>query len=1494
MSRRYVKKAKWNSLNEITPEVVAVVSAKDNVENAADSQKYFKRNYLEAIRQIIPKFYFSDEASISGTQVSFPNQLINSHILAVKNQPTTFPLSSITDSVYLSSLNSPEGLAPYFYKDTPPAQIDADDFNRNILFPLGYSLNTFTTSSAFVNFVSGTLLPKIPSVHAGHHATEDLAALTNSAFGADSSSTYTYLANNLGWVYFLNRSGESFDCSTLLPQLLTDTIWKGRPLVLADSLDIFEEHLWKNQETWGLSDKIVPVDYVSSLGVSSDTFVSGTQLLDRLKTLNSVVYSPEFLNSTDSKVETAFTTFFNTSTVDGTDGALIDDTMEAGPLSRFMEAMAFSFADGVGEQAELNTLYDIGKCPQEFLELLGELIGWKFIGADFDKWRVQLRSAVQIYKMKGTKRAIEYMMNTLFSAGVFNVTTSDTFTELWESYIPDLIYYTLATESAALKDFDTYTPELALQFGVTDYDPNSMHRNIQFLVDKILFDLVREFPDSFMLGGNPFPLPQLMLNGVPFTGAYNIVPNPTPPAPGEINFPTFYTGSVFNDESELLTLEVNPNFLFNYRGRIYLVPPYEKRQYYSNTRISMNLLERIEYYLRCYGVDKSFAATVKSYLVTNTSESLDARKVLNNFLIYTTEKTYPPNYARILKDVTKERTPDPVSLLSMWNGKSSHFMMSFDASTFNWQSQQLNSTSKYGLGKVLRVIDQVVPAHSIPEIFLTISSVADGMDALDDNDCREWRPNFNDLYEGSSTVTTSFGVCAVDMLALATANGIPQHKFKRTQVDNINDVLLSGTTYAAVPRNSLRRRNYHNLLPETKMFTRTGRNNPGSLQLSSTLYTSAVGYLPLGFMPSSLKFKEVATRQNDYEYGIGTLIDTQNLDAVWDICMNLTSPSSVFGYAVSNTFPSRAKQDISSSDCVTYGRRGQLNEIIYVMNKVHDQEKYLQASSIVSGYFEAVSTGQTPTTTSSNLLVPTDFSAWYAQDAQHGGLNVPKSMGNYLINKEAADKSLNYYEHFTFGRPVQELYNTYLTLYGGHGTTNLYNLIGGPNLFSHTYGPLIYNSDLEVNGSALDASAYLAASSPAYEVNLAYYGGSGVLSISGMDGKAGGYNLGTSAASAAIDLPLTAPEFRNQNLLSAIELTDTSTPYTFSQHPTFSIFNYSRNEQSKYSYAKYLINNQILKYHRSTQTDTFPRLRINIDNTLTNSLSKNFLEPDHEYEVTVKAHNIDASSAELGGQALGLWIHTQPEQDKIWSYVPDGIYDHCHQHFDKWEQLNVVDVSGPQGINIARNKSQTRFFAQGTLTSVMGSGEGGTNAQSPLTEDIYDYRCWEPLFTETVMVGSDPQAINNIGEATLNELKFKFSTKNNRTIQLSDSYETQISKKLHRTDQKYTIELFIDTGHLSKFVVIESIEIKDLTNYNKAVIRTKYGDAQLDLNNLKAVFRFLKSISTGLASRNATITSGTMETSGGSRLNYRSNSSMFPTVVDATYKQLEDIQIHEG
>jgi hypothetical protein len=1495
MPRREIQQSKFDSKGNIVPEVVAVVTSRDDVITSSDEQQYFKRNYSDAIRKIIPKFYFADEAAVSGTHVSFPNQLINSHILANKNQSEIFPVSSLTYDSDLSSLGTPEGFAQYFYKTKSPAQINADDFQRNILGPLNKNLKDYATSQAFVDYVSGTLLPSIPLVHAGAHSTDNLATLTASAFSNDSSGTYKYLAENLGWVYFLNRTGPAavggkptpFDPSTALPELLANTVWKGRSIVLEDTLSIYQEYLWKNQPTFTTTDNIIPVSYVSSLESSAGTTTSGTQLVDRLKTLIDIVYSPHFLDSTDNKVQSAFTSYFDTSTIN-TDGVLITEEEEAGPLKRFIDSISFAIADRVTEQAEINLLYDIGKCPEEFLELLGELIGWQFIGSDIDKWRVQLRNATQIYKMKGTKRSIEFLLDTLFSTGVFREPTQN-LKELWESYVPDLIYYSLATSSAAFQNFETYTPELAKQFGVPRYDPTSLDMNIKMLVDKILFDLVREFPNSFYLGGEVFPTPSLLLSGEAYIGPYNI------DVDGQGNI-RYFVGSQFEAGAEELELYYDPEFVFHYRGGIQYIPPYEKRQYYMPTKITEGMIERINYYLRCYGVDTYFANLVCRYIQLNTIEILDSDSVINSFLFFTKEKKYAPNYDVILKNVTAERTPDPVSLLPMWNGKSSHFIINFDASSFDFNSDALTSTSKYGLTKVIRVLNQVIPAHAIPEVIVGVSSVADGLDAIADNPCQEWRPNFYDLYEGSSTVTTGWATCAVDMAELAVNAGLAPNRFKRSDVDNINDLLLSGTEYVtrgAAPRNSLRRRNFKNLLPETKMFTRGGRNNPGSLELSTSYYSSSIGYLPLGFIPSSQTFQSVTLRRDPIT-GVGNLLG--RVHPVWDICQNLTSPSSHFGYDVSNTFASRAKQNIPTSSCHTYGRRGQLPEIVYMMTRVNDMEKYLQASSLVSGAFDpdtGVSNTQWPA--GSSLLDPSAFQDWFKVFAftDNQMASVVQSIANQLIEKDLSIDNIHEYEHFEFGSKVHKLYRDYMSLFGGHGTTNNYDLLGVPNMFSHSFGPLIYNHEFDIDGSALAANEYLSASSSLLEVDLAFADGSGVLSISGTSGSI--HEVGTVAASDSTDLYLSRPEFRNKHLVSGIELVDTSSPIqiaTGPPHPTFSLFRLSRDDQSKYSYARYLINNQIIKYHRGQSQDTFPRLRIVIDPS-DNTEFKNFLQPNHEYEITVKAHNLSVDSPLCGGQRLGCWIHTLDEgYGHVWSFNPEGVFDKCGIEFDKWDQVSNSFLNSTAGINFVENKVQLEKFKTFSLENLTGSGE--SIAEQPLTETTYDFRCWEPISETKIIKGSSPLAIVNTNQNTCDELKFRFSTFNDFGVQTPDSDYKSAKGDVHRTDQKYAIELFTRNGSPDQFVVIERISIVDLTNYNNAVIKTEYGDAQLNVQDFKAVCRYFKSLSEGIASRNAVNTSSVMEVSGGSRLNYRSNSGMYDTTVNATHKQIREIDIYEG
>ena len=107
MARRDVKSSRFNSLQEVVPEVVAVVSSKNDTEQRANSQKYFKHNYIDTLKQIIPPFYFSDEQALSGLHLPFTTQLVNSHLIANKNQGTLLPVSALQSDTYLSSINTP-------------------------------------------------------------------------------------------------------------------------------------------------------------------------------------------------------------------------------------------------------------------------------------------------------------------------------------------------------------------------------------------------------------------------------------------------------------------------------------------------------------------------------------------------------------------------------------------------------------------------------------------------------------------------------------------------------------------------------------------------------------------------------------------------------------------------------------------------------------------------------------------------------------------------------------------------------------------------------------------------------------------------------------------------------------------------------------------------------------------------------------------------------------------------------------------------------------------------------------------------------------------------------------------------------------------------------------------------------------------------------------------------------------------------------------------
>ena len=172
---------------------------------------------------------------------------------------------------------------------------------------------------------------------------------------------------------------------------------------------------------------------------------------------------------------------------------------------------------------------DILECPSELLPLFAELIGWKLFGHDPERWRIQLLNAVDIYKRTGTKRSIQVAINSVFPRDSFDV--SGSVQELWESYIPHLIFYALATESSLLESTDTWTLATAKKMGVDTFSASSHDTNLRICVDNILLSLVKEFPESFLLGKKPFPV-----------------------------------GS--------------DSFKFRYRGRVFDIPPFEEIPYY--------------------------------------------------------------------------------------------------------------------------------------------------------------------------------------------------------------------------------------------------------------------------------------------------------------------------------------------------------------------------------------------------------------------------------------------------------------------------------------------------------------------------------------------------------------------------------------------------------------------------------------------------------------------------------------------------------------------------------------------------------------------------------------------------------------------------------------------------------------------------------------------------------------------------------------------------
>ena len=963
-------------------------------------RKYSKTNLVELIEIITPEIYQTEDLKLSGTEVNPLSQVINSHLNVANNISTVIPLSAVQNT-QTSTLNSITGIAQYFVKQNRLTNISPFDFESKILLPLSSTLANFDTSAEFNTYLSGTLLPMIiPAAGVQNQLNANITTLSSLTNSTDPSSVHNYLVDALGWMYFLNTSadgGLSYSPSSFVLDSL-NSLYLGNSLETIDGIKGLVEYLWRNNETCSFG-SYIPADFVSGVAdgiVDSSsgvlpTYTSGTQKLEALQTLVDVVYSPLYIDEQDYTVKDAFTSYIDAN-------IQLDNRSPKGPYRKFLNLLGYSTADISDQIENIELIYDIENVKAEHLIYIADLIGFKLRGNSASKWRHQLRIAMDLYKSKGTLRSIQVAINALITDSVFDL--SGKVEELWESYLPFLIWYALGTESPEFKDLTTWTLGRAEEAGVYSYSTSSLEENLKMVVDSILFDLYKAFPENFTFHGqkfNPPTLKNLDIRGCE-EDTYTIIGDPqmkpfhfdtedsngylarkqdaklfgeslafeAATGLGPLGWGVYMAGlEPPTDGSRPVYLKPTGdlNFLFSYREKVnYPVPPFDTVRYYRDCTVTADMVSFLVERLKCFNVKDSFADEVGEYILSGAVTDETDLGSLNEMLMLFSSVQVPPNF----NDVMLSTSDYEKNLLNLWNGKSSHLFINFKDTDFDFSKTTLEGDGKYALFEASRVIREFAPGHAITRVNLTGSASEPIFDisgspfsylGLDKDDTRALYTSASVLgnfeWSGAAMCFDSGGGDA-NLDSSAGRNG--SNTFKRPHADQITDSLLSGVNavvdLGSVPRRALRRRNLKYLLPLEGYYDRTGFNGPVSYDPSTfePSFVSSLGELTLGYVASAGKFHPVC--------------DPVDPTGVWEDCEKLNSTNTFSGIDTSATFPYRGLHTLGSNNkrlevssaTARYVDRGQTPKIYGVMHELYEAKARHNAGITFSKAGEEVNT----------------------------------------------------------------------------------------------------------------------------------------------------------------------------------------------------------------------------------------------------------------------------------------------------------------------------------------------------------------------------------------------------------------------------------------------------------------------------------------------------------------------------------------------------------
>jgi hypothetical protein len=1440
---------------------------------SSDPRKYFKTNLIDLIELITPEVYKSEDVTLSGTEINPISQVINSHLLVADNISSVLSLSSVANS-QTSSLGTINGISQYFVKQNELTKINPYLLESKILIPLGTSIANYDTSADFNTYLSATLLPMIiPSTSTQVDPIQanitTLSALTGDV---NASSVHNYLVDTLGWFYFLNTSadgGLTYSPSSFVLDSL-NSVYLGKDLETVDGVKGFTEYLWRNYTACSFGGYI-PEDFVSgtadsivdtSAGLVA-TYTSGTQRLEALKTMIDVVYSPLYIDQQDFTVRDAFDSYIDSTL------SLVDRTSK-GPHRKFSNILGFSLTDMQDEIENISLIYDIENVKEEHLQYIADLIGFRLRGNSSSKWRHQLRLALDLYKQSGTIAAIQAAINALIVDSVFDV--SGSVQELWESYIPHLIWYSLGTESPLFHNLNTWTPALAAEAGVFSYSTSSLEENLRIVTDSILLDMYKEFPENFLFHGDKFQVPELFVvdNDGCEVERYTIVGEPgmkafhghleTDPGfqaykqdaklfdegkafeaatgHGPLGYGVYMAGADHPKTGErpvYLKPSGSIEFLFNYRNRNnYPMPPFEEIKYYRDCTVTADLVKFLVSRLKCFKVEDTFADSVGDYVLSSAVTDDTNIGSLNEFLMLFSSVQVAPNFNNVMLSISDYEK----NLLNLWSGKSSHLFIDFDNTDFDFNKTTLEGDGKYALYEAARTAREFAPAHAITRVNLNASASDDfSMSStkyeylgFDHDDTRASYTSASVLgnFEYSG-VPMTFDSGGGDNNTDSSGGRNGANTFKRASVDAILDPMVSSTASVAslgsVARRAMRRRNLKYLLPHEGYYDRTGFNGPVSYDPSTleNSMPSSLGELTLGYVASAGKFFPIE--------------DHVNPSGVWHECEKLTSTRQFSGVYTSATFPyrglsalgSNSKMSEEASATARYIDRGQVPTLYATMHKLFEAKALDYANEQINMNPSSV-----------------EEDAYWKNNRQ--------SFANEAIASGFVLNSFEDYENFSFGTGLQETHRDYCKYFTKHVLgLNEVEKTGG-NIFAQVFGTGLYNCDFALAGSAVGNM-----------ITSSTIGASAINASNVWNSTANGTFIASDAGQSVIPLSgswvsgnINNADYRNPHILSGLEFCDLSGAPSGNQFTIFKLDpSFLVPEKDNF-----LINNTVIK---CKSVGGLPRIRFDLSSY---GDRRNYFIKDHKFKLDIKSLVADENEPILGGGKIGVWIHTQPTDGFVWSWTPK----------QKWEITEESRLSLPLVKDSLAHK-----YTFDIKTPDVSTKEYCLGNTSDSFQDIND------------------TSLNNIKDKYFENFTVEFDTRNftiNNNFEYLDIIPMKddfykLREQVNRDDTNYIIEIFfLPNNNSRKYLLIDSIEFQDVTQRENAAIGAGHGvqtsgiplrpfvkedKLYLDKDQLRDVLKFYNGLAglgtgvyaTSLASRDATLTSGTLEVSGGSRLNYR-------------------------